>query len=689
MNIVRLFFVFFIFCSHISLIAQSISFEWANQASFVTKDMTIDNQGNIYRTGYFYGTVDMDPGLGIVNLTPIGENDIFIQKLDPDGNLLWAKSFGGVFGDWGRGISVDNNGNVFTCGTYKYTVDFDPGIDTFNMTSYGNSDMFVQKLDSNGFFIWAKSIDGTYGAIPYDMDIDASGKLYIIGSFRETVDFNPGIGVRNLTAEGFLDVFIQKLSNDGDLEYIKQMKGPGSNEGRSICVNDNGEAYVSGYFQQSVDFDPELGVEILISQGVHDQFFQKLDTIGNLLWVKQLNPNSYLFNRKGDIYLDNNENLYITSNFIDTMDADVGPGVQTMICPGNDDVCVLKLNKNGQFIWAKQIGGYGKIYAPSLYTNNSGDLYLTGNFDGEIDFNPNSGNTILNSLTANDAYILQLDSNGNHNWVRHYGGLDSNYVFGTNIVVNDNEDAYVAGSFLRTIDFNPGTQDYFMNSINGGGYYLQKFASCSPSQSIDIINVCSAYTWINGVTYTTNNSTATYNIIGGASSGCDSIITLNLNINQSSNLSINQIGSTIISNNSVASYVWLDCDNNFSVIPGETSQSYTSTSSGNYAVELTENGCVDTSECAYITPLSLLDHSLNESFTVYPNPNQGEFSIQFKKVEDFMSINIYTILGQKVNQFHFENESEVFLQIEGEPGVYILELQSVNKENVYIRVVKH
>jgi hypothetical protein len=108
--------------------------------------IAIDNKGNIFTTGSFRESVDFDPGIGMANLSAIGESDIFIQKLDENGNFLWAKSFGGNLSDVGSSIFIDTVGDVFTTGSLRGTVDFDPGTDVKNLTSVGGEDIFVHKM---------------------------------------------------------------------------------------------------------------------------------------------------------------------------------------------------------------------------------------------------------------------------------------------------------------------------------------------------------------------------------------------------------------------------------------------------------------------------------------------------------------------------------------------------------------
>ena len=172
----------------------------------------VDISGNVYASGYFWGTVDFDPGPGTFNLTSVGSNDIFTSKLDSNGNFVWAKAMGGTSGDQGHGISVDTSGNVYTTGSFFDTVDFDPGPKTFNLTSAGSRDIFISKLDSNGNFAWAKAMGGTSSDLGRGIFVDASCNVYTIGYFSDTVDFDTGLGIFNLTSAGLDDIFIIHLS---------------------------------------------------------------------------------------------------------------------------------------------------------------------------------------------------------------------------------------------------------------------------------------------------------------------------------------------------------------------------------------------------------------------------------------------------------------------------------------------
>ena len=95
----------------------------------------------------------------------------------------WAKSFGVTSNEDGRSITVDASGNVYTTGEFSGTADFDPGAGASNLISAGRSDIFVQKLDASGNFLWAKSFGGINSDRGISITVDASGTVYTTGEF--------------------------------------------------------------------------------------------------------------------------------------------------------------------------------------------------------------------------------------------------------------------------------------------------------------------------------------------------------------------------------------------------------------------------------------------------------------------------------------------------------------------------
>jgi len=262
---------------------------FGGSSSDVGNSIAVDSSGNVYTTGYFQGTVDFDPGAGTTNLTSAGAYDIFVLKLDSTGSLLWAKSFSGSSFDLGRSIAVDSSGNVYTTGNFLSTVDFDPGVGVTNLTSAGSDDVFVSKLDSTGSLLWAKSFGGSSIDTGYSITVDSSGSIYTTGLFEDTVDFDPGVGVTNLTSLGDYDVFVSKLDSTGSLLWAKSFGGSSSDTGRSLAINSSENVYTTGNFLSTVDFDPGVGVTNLTSSGGADVFVLKLFPSGEVWDVAAAN----------------------------------------------------------------------------------------------------------------------------------------------------------------------------------------------------------------------------------------------------------------------------------------------------------------------------------------------------------------------------------------------------------------
>ena len=202
---------------------------------------------------------------------------------------------------------------------------------------------------------------------------------------------------------------------------------------------------------------------------------------------------------------------------------------------------------------------------------------------------------------------------------------------------------------------------------------------------IDVITACDSYTWIDGNTYTSSNNIATFTLVN--SGGCDSIVTLDLTINSVSDITTSLSGLTIIATNTNAAYQWLDCDNNYSVIAGETGQSFTASQNGNYAVELTENGCIDTTSCVAITTVGIIENSFGHDLLIYPNPTDGNFSIDLGDNHNSITVKITDLNGKLIQSKQYNNSHLLNLNIDEPAGIYVLLIESTNKKAI-IQLVK-
>jgi hypothetical protein len=264
----------------ISKLDSAGNFLWAKSFGQSSNDrgtsITTDAWGNIYSTGYFEGTIDFDPGPATYNLTAAAA-DVYVLKLDPSGNFIWAKQFGSTQVDGGKAIAADNQGNIYTAGVFQGTVDFDPGTGTFNLTDNGGAyDGFISKLDTGGNFIWAKQLGTTYFAGVNALALDNPGNIYATGIFSNTCNFDTIVSNISLTSFGVEDVFISKLDSAGNFEWAEQVGGPSIDYGLSVGVDGLGNVYAAGEFQTTADFDPGSGVYNLTSSAVNDLFIMKM-----------------------------------------------------------------------------------------------------------------------------------------------------------------------------------------------------------------------------------------------------------------------------------------------------------------------------------------------------------------------------------------------------------------------------
>ncbi|HJW31666.1 MAG TPA: hypothetical protein VJ508_20735, partial [Saprospiraceae bacterium] len=219
-------------------------FQWAVGFGGPEKDhvasMAIDTGNNIYTTGYFRNTVDMNPGIPVEMMTAAGETDAYVQKLSYAGVYLWSRQFGDTAFDNGAAVCVSNAGNVILTGDFYGFVDFDPGPDDHTLIADDSLDVFVCSLTGGGDYVWAEKFGGTNGVFATDALLDQHDNLLITGYFNGTADFNPAVLEHAfLTSHGGTDIFLDKLDVNGNFIWVKQLGGPGPLDKTSAIALDD------------------------------------------------------------------------------------------------------------------------------------------------------------------------------------------------------------------------------------------------------------------------------------------------------------------------------------------------------------------------------------------------------------------------------------------------------------------
>lgn len=452
------------------VIAQAPTFEWTkNTGGYYGycngSSIIADNFGNVYTYGYFEGKVDFDPGLGNFYLTSIGIRNGFLSKKDSAGNLIWVKHFNGH--SYGS-MTLNSDGDIIIGGSFYGTVDFDPGPATFNLTSVGARDIFIVMLNGAGNFIWVRQLGGSDDDEANKIAIDASNNICVTGNFIGIVDFDPGAGNLNLGMIGSNDqIFILKLNSAGNLVFAKNMPG-GISVGISIAVDPAGNIYTTGYFSNTVDFDPGINTYNLMSSGISiDVFISKLNTNGDFIWAKRIGgTQSDIVN---SIITDNSGNVSTVGTFMGTSDFDPGPGVNNLTSTGTIDIFISKLDSSGNYIYANRLGGSNNSEkVNSLSLDGVGNIYMSGKFSGTIDFDPGTGNyNVFAPYYA--GFTLKLGASGTFIWVKTFECSDSN-ISGNSISFDLAGNIYSTGCFKKVCDFDPGPGIY--NLIAPGEFFM-------------------------------------------------------------------------------------------------------------------------------------------------------------------------------------------------------------------------
>ena len=359
-----------------------------------------DTNGNVYLTGFF-----KDPTITFgniaVNNTGFNNNNIFIAKYDPNGNVLWAKNVGSMYLNClGVGISNDASGNVFITGWYDYEITIGSTTLTNAGGFSGTTDIFIAKYDANGNELWAKSAGGNASDAARGIATDASGNVYITGDFSSQT-FTIGTNTLTNTLGSGGDVFIAKYDPNGNVLWAKKTSSTGGDEGRGISTDTSGNVFITGTFSGPT---MTLGSDTLKNAGYNNIFIAKYNSNGNVLWAKSEGGTNNDYGL--GIATDKFGNAFITGEFYSPTMAIGTNTLNNNSSAGGRDIFVAKYDANGNVVWADSKGG---IYAESGYgiaTDASGDAYITGSYQ---ELSISFGNTtLLNNSDYFDIYVAKI-----------------------------------------------------------------------------------------------------------------------------------------------------------------------------------------------------------------------------------------------------------------------------------------
>jgi len=300
--------------------------------------------------------------------------------------------------------------------------------------------------------------------------------------------------------------------------------------------------------------------------------------------------------------------------------------------------------------------------------------------------------TACNSYTWIDGNTYNVSNNSATHTLTNAAGCDSTVTLDLTINNSSNStDVQTACNSYTWIDGNT-----YNVSNNSATHTLTNAAGCdstvtldltinNSSNSTDVQTACNSYTWIDGNTYNTSNNSVTHVLTNAV--GCDSTVTLDLTVN-TIDVTVTNTSPTLTANQPGASYQWLDCNNNNSIIIGENNISYTAIINGDYAVEITLNNCTDTSICENINTVGIIKNDFGDKFMVFPNPTDGNFSIDLGSLYKSVDISISNINGKLIYSKSFNQKQALNMSIKEPNGIYLITIIAGNKI-ANIRLIKN
>ncbi|WP_437724161.1 SBBP repeat-containing protein [Sorangium sp. So ce861] len=344
-----------------------------------------DAYGNVIVAGWFEGTIDFDG----VTLISEGRTDAFVAKLDANMNLLWVKTISGMDPEFVWGLGVDSQNDIVVAGEFYRTVTVLDS--TTAMTSAGQTDIFIAKIDALGNHIWSKHFGGSDHQKAFDLAITPGDDVVVVGYSWGTASFGEAV----ITATELFDAFVAKLDKaTGEPKWAKIFGDSGNQVFKSVAVDHQGNIFVAG----DTGGPPRLGGSSLHYAGGIDVIVGAFDPDGKHLW-------SHSYGDAGDqlasaVAVDEAGNVLVSGSFASSIDFK-GPLLEPR---GEDDAFLAKLDRTGETVWAKSFGGAKSQRAADVAVDALGTIALTGSFEDSIEL---EGNTLTSAVDL-DAFVIKL-----------------------------------------------------------------------------------------------------------------------------------------------------------------------------------------------------------------------------------------------------------------------------------------
>lgn len=543
-------------------------------------------------------------------------------------------------------------------------------IDLYRLTIaiflFSSAHLYSQTPD----LIYGAHLSGYANSEAYSVEVDNQGNAYVTGYFAGIVDFDPSPDSFYVEANGN-QAFITKFDPTGNLLWAYPY---GAFSGNELKMDPEGDLLITGRFSWiDNDLDPGPGV-VSFSQG--SNYILKLDDEANFLWA-----GAFSFDISG-MTVDKSGNTLICGHFEGTRDFDPGPGIHNMTDFGYGDMYILKLDTGGHFLWAKQIGGiYGEL-AYDITTDNSHNIYLTGDFGDSTDLDPGPGKFFIDAL-GSDPFVLKLTPEGDFIWARGFYGNASDY--GQNIQVDAQGNVYTTGRFIYDLDLDPGPATFVLNTVGDPtmpDIFFSKLDAMGNFVSGGFFGGM-GYEYLNELKIDERGHIYVTGTFGDQMDADPGFGTYNLTAKGPRDVFVSKIDSA-------GNFAWAyqlsgtelsvgwdiapDAHGNVTTVgafeeqcdldhgPDTLLATVPGWSNDNYNIFIHKSG--------YISGLNSKNTSIGE-LSLFPNPSNGNIRLDLPPALLPGRLEIRTLEGRSVQDFRIDTMSDASLEIPNSPGLYI------------------
>ncbi len=447
--------------------------------------MNTDSLGNLYYIGEFESaSIDLDPTSGIDTFTNNGATDVFLTKINSNGTYAWTRTWGGTGTDNVYSIAFDSLNNVYITLEFSDTIDFDfsPAVDS--RTSAGGVDMALIKVNADGTYGGVRTIGGVGSDRLFAVEIDSLDNIYIAGRFRNTVDFDPGLGVDSYTSAGNYDAFFSKINSNGTYAWTRTWGSTGIDTVNDIALDTANNVYLVGGYAGSVDFDPFAPTDSFTSNGSSDVALTRYNADGTYAWTRTWGGVG--FDLGQDVQISPAGSVYVGSLFAGTVDFDPTVSVNNFTSNGDSDIAVSKFSSGGTYNFTYTWGGALVDEPYGLAFDADGKWYIVGVFNGPTDLDPTTGINTVSSNGTYDQFLSVFDASDNYLASKRFGPPDEFdwydeipydvHVAGSKL--------YVIGGYSNTADLNPEVGTNSFTSAGGLDLYYSTYSLANPGVTV-------------------------------------------------------------------------------------------------------------------------------------------------------------------------------------------------------------